>query len=512
MPEPSGWRSRLADRRRTLSDHWPHCLALGVFALALWAQPIGAMAGAFFDDGIYLTLAEALAMGEGYRNVHLPGAPPAVHHPLLYSLALSVLWRLWPVFPDNMTLFQLFDAAALAGAAWIIAAHAKRWSSPAFAQYIALPLGFMAFPLLNLVGMRFAEPLYLLLWAGAVAVADRDATTYRSAVVAGALAGLATLARSVGITIVAGVALALAIRKRPRQAISAAVAGAVTTAPWLVWTALQGSRIDTRIAANYGSYLQVAQQSGLSGLVPGDYLGALTPLAELLLPRLPSMLWHPAAVAIGAIAVWGGVVVAKRAPALVASLGAYLLLASFWFWFPDRFVWIILPWLLVLLVAGAAEAWRRGLALRVPVVVLMLACGVGYGWREAMSLARRGFDAPTRRISAPFTILAPAIRAETPPDAVIATDREALVWLYTGRRAVPSYLFQWTARGVGVPLSREETLSYLCEAGATHVAVSGPGSPAAPLVDELAARADSTLEPLFRFAGGPALFRFRCPH
>jgi hypothetical protein len=218
-----------------------------VFALALWAQPIGAMAGAFFDDGIYLTLAEALAMGEGYRNVHLPGAPPAVHHPLLYSLALSVLWRLWPVFPDNMTLFQLFDAAALAGAAWIIAAHAKRWSSPAFAQYIALPLGFMAFPLLNLVGMRFAEPLYLLLWAGAVAVADRDATTYRSAVVAGALAGLATLARSVGITIVAGVALALAIRKRPRQAISAAVAGAVTTAPWLVWTALQGSRIDTRI-------------------------------------------------------------------------------------------------------------------------------------------------------------------------------------------------------------------------------------------------------------------------
>lgn len=497
--------------RRALIHHWPHLLALGVFVVVLWAQPMGVMVGAFYDDGAYLLLAEALAAGEGYRNVHLPGAPPAVHHPFLYPLVLSVLWRLWPAFPDNVTLFQLFDAAALGGAALVIAAHARRVNAPPIAQYVALPLGFIAFPLLNLVGMRLPEPLFLLLWAGAVEMADRDEAGYPSAVAAGALAGLATLTRTVGITILAGITLALAIRKSPRQAIAAAVTGTLVIAPWFSWTAIQGSLIDVRIRPDYGTHLHAVEQLGLGGLVPTSYLGSLAPFTTLLLPDLPTTLWHPTAIAVAALTLWGGVAVARRLPALAATLGTYLILASVWFQYQNRFVWIVLPWLLLLFLRGATAAWRRGWAPRGIAVMLMAVCLLGYGRREAVSLARREFDAPSRRISAPFTVLAPAIRAETPLDAVVATDREALVWLYTGRRAVPSYLSSWSTGGNRIPLSEEQTLAYLCDAGATHVAVDGPGSPTTPLVEALTARGDSTLQPLFQFSAGPALFRFQCP-
>lgn len=503
---------RAVSLRRSLAAAWPQILALFVFVLVLWAQPGQSMVGAFFDDGIYVTLAKALADGDGYRNVHLPGAPPAVHFPFLYPAALAVLWRLWPVFPDNVTLFQLFDAAALAAAAWVIAAHARRWGPPPAAQYVALPLAFAAFPLLTYVGMRFAEPLYLLLWAGAVAVADRDTVGNRGALTAGALAGLAALARGVGIVVMGGVVLALAIRGRRRHSLLAAVAGVLTAAPWFVWTAVHGPGLDSRIAANYGSYANAARQSGLAGFLPDEYLGGFGPLAQLLLPVAPPWLWQPGAILVVGLVVWGGVAAARRAPALVASLTAYLLLVSSWFWFPDRFVWIVSPWLLLLGVAGVGAAWRRVPALRPVVAVLAIACAVGYSRREAISLAQRGFAAPARKVSAPFTLLAPAIEAETPRDAVIATDREALVWLYTGRRAVPSYLFRWSGRGAGTALSDDETTRYYCDVGVTHVALAGPGAPAAPMIIALAERADSTLRPVFHFTHGPRLYRFRCPN
>lgn len=59
----------------------------------LWAQS-DALVGVFYDDGIYVTAGKALAEGQGYRHIHLPDAPPDVHHPPLYPLVLALAWRL----------------------------------------------------------------------------------------------------------------------------------------------------------------------------------------------------------------------------------------------------------------------------------------------------------------------------------------------------------------------------------------------------------------------------------
>ena len=129
---------------------WPAALGLVVFVVALWAQG-PTMVGVFYDDGIYVTAAKALAQGLGYHNIHLPGAPPIVHYPPLYPLWLSLLWRLWPQFPANVALFALGDAAFLGLAAWITARHLYR--------RLPLPAPVVLLALAALVAAWVAVPL-----------------------------------------------------------------------------------------------------------------------------------------------------------------------------------------------------------------------------------------------------------------------------------------------------------------------------------------------------------------
>ena len=63
-------------------------VVLAVLALTRGAaMPVGV----FYDDGIYVDLARALAAGSGYHHLALPGAPAGVHYPPLYP-AWLVLW------------------------------------------------------------------------------------------------------------------------------------------------------------------------------------------------------------------------------------------------------------------------------------------------------------------------------------------------------------------------------------------------------------------------------------
>lgn len=490
-------------------EFWPGLLALGVFAVSLWAQP-SALVGVFYDDGIYVVLAKALAEGEGYRYLHLPGAPPGVHYPILYPAVLSFLWRMWPAFPQNVALFQLFDSAALAVAAGLIAKHARRWNVPPVAQYVSLPLAFVAFPLLTLVGVRFSEPLFLALLAGALVLADRKEVSGARGAAAGLLAGLAALTRSIGIAAVASIPVVLWLGGKRKPAVAALVGSVVLLGPWVIWLFLHGDAVDSRIASNYGTYLAAAGQTGLFGILGGIDFGVFAPLAKLTLPALPAWIWLPLAGVMAATVVWGAVVVAPRVPVFVTTLGLYLAIVTVWPFGPDRFVWIVLPWMAMLAVVGSIAAWRKGSWTRWPVVVLGLCVSVGYPRREAVSLWHRQFAATAEGITAPFSVLVPAIIAELEPSAVVASEDEALVYLYTGRHSVPSYLFRWSGRST-VALPRDSAVGFMCDMGVTHLALSGPAAPVAPLVDELAQGSDSTLSLLFRVTNGPALYEFRCP-
>jgi hypothetical protein len=84
----------------------------------------GLPVGVAHDDGMYVILGKALATGQGYRWLHVPGAPPATHFPPGYPAVLALLWWLFPAFPANVIVFKLANAlfmgVAAAGCFWFV--------------------------------------------------------------------------------------------------------------------------------------------------------------------------------------------------------------------------------------------------------------------------------------------------------------------------------------------------------------------------------------------------------
>jgi hypothetical protein len=487
----------------------PAIVGFVVFAAALWAQS-DALVGVFYDDGIYIVGAKALAEGQGYRNIHLPDPLPMVHFPFLYPVALSLLWRLWPAFPQNTALFELFDAVALGMAAWVVAAQARRMDLPPWVAWTVTGLGFTVFPLLTIVGVRFSEPLFLALAVGAVSVVDRERPTARSAALAGLLAGLATLARSIGVAVAAGVAVGFLVRREWRLGALAAAVAAAAMLPWVLWVASHPPVADPALAPNYGTYLSEARQAGIRAMVEGLDGRALGALGRLALPPLPGPMGLAARALLLMGVVFGVVRSFRRAPALVATVALYTVVVSLWPFHPDRFMWIAVPWFGLLLAAGCHVAWSRGRPGRLAVAVVMALLAWGFGLRQITSLSRRGFEATAEGISRSFRVLVGSIRDEIPGDAIVAVVDEALIYLYTGRATVPSYVFRWRGRGTE-PLGPDDAAAFYCRAGVTHIALTGPAARTAPPVAGLLEPPEPTLLPLFQVTDGPSLHRFRCP-
>jgi len=489
-------------------DDWPFALGLFVFVVALWAQS-SALAGVFYDDGIYLVLARALADGDGYRYLHLPGAPEAVHYPPMYPFALSLLWRIWPMFPSNLALFELMDSLTFGAAAVVIARQVARWALPGWVKVTTLVASFTAFPLLAIVSVRFSEPLFLLLFAAAISLADSDSPTLRGAVGAGLFAGLATLTKSLGSAAVIGVTISFLLRKEFRLALVAGVIGLGVTIPWLLWVQEFSGAIDPRLAMVYGNYGNEVVGVGIGSVLADANLRVFGPTARLLLPALPGFVWWPFATLLTGLTVYGCFKQFSRARALVSTLTLYSLVVTVWPFAPDRYVWIVLPWWLLLLATGLYNLFQRGNPWKGLAMTVALVALIGFVPRQVTSLRDHSFSRTAERISVPFGLLLPSVVQELPADAVIATGDEALVFLYTGRQTVPASL-------VALPihefenLSPEESLAFYCDNGVTNIFLSGDGDPVSNVIDGLRITRPDALVKNFEVAEGPALYELRC--
>jgi hypothetical protein len=476
---------------------WPAAAGIVAAAVAAALMP-HALVGVFYDDGIYAALARSLAEGHGYRLQYLPGAPEAVHYPPLYPAFLALLWRAWPDFPANVVLFRAANALALGLFAGGFAAYlAQRRVLPPAAAALVVAIGATAVPLLTVVTVLFAEPLFLVLalcaWWLADAAADgagRRALTL--AALAGVMAGLAGLTRSIGVAIAAGVVLSLVLARRRREALAAAGAAFLLLAPWSAWTAAHHSGVETVLAANYGTYGDLLRQAGWRWISPEALWDVLRPLGYVAFATLRPA-WHPllglpALVVLAA----GGVALTRRAPALGWSMVLYLAVVVLWPYAPDRFLWAMVPMLVVALVmggvavwtaAGARQDWRRW-GLRALAVAGVVPVIVGFGGYQFAGFTKRWPTSAQRGISETFERILPWVRSATPDSAVLAGEDEALLWLYSGRRAVPSYL--WHLRGRrDVSFGPDSLRAFFDRSGVSHVIITGPRSDAAPTIDEV---------------------------
>lgn len=463
-----------------------------------------ALVGVFYDDGLYAGLASALSSGFGYVHPHLPGMPAAVHYPPLYPAVLTPLFGVLSVNGAAIAA-KVLNALLGAGAAGLIAWHAMRIeilgpNTPRWVPAVVVLAAAVAMPVLATQTVLFAEPLFAVVLAVAIIATDRQMSPW----IAGAAGALALLTRSIGIAVVAGVVCFLLLRRAPRRTFMAVLVPPVVAAlAWGLWVATHGRQIDPALALGYGTYFAHLSQAGLSAIAV-NVPDMSRPLEALTFGWIGVRWVYDilATLALG-IGLYGLALLARRS-AIGLALICYFSILAIWPHPPDRFLWAVLPWLALAWTAGMFELARRWRRLRVPVAMLATLVVGGYLHYELRGFRGHWWDAQARAISANFSELLPVI-ANLPSTAVVATDDEALVWLYTRRQSVPLYLESYRGRELIRPTPAEHR-AYLERMGVTHILLASATSPSAIELRGLIGAYPQWLSGLYRWSDGRWLF------
>jgi len=434
-------------------------LLVGAAVLAVGAALVdGLPVGVTNDDGMYVILAKSLATGHGYRWLNLPGTPAATHFPPGYPAVLALLWLIVPAFPANVVLFKLANTLFMgvaAAATFSLARHRLEMSDPAAA---ALTLGAtLGIPMLTLSTIVMSEALFLALLVPTLLLAERvceSRAVLRDIFLLAVLAGVATLVRTHGVALVAAILLVLALRRRYREAAIVAAVTVAVLAPWQLWVSIHSSAVPPAMRGNYESYgAWLAAGFRLDGVALVGRTVARTAselasmFATLVAPSLPGALRLIGLIVLLATFIVGARELWRRAPVTAAFLGFYVLIVVLWPFSPTRFIWGVWP-LVVLLPALAARralTWRPALPGAQRLRLAALACCVllacGYVTYNLRGYRHQWWASIPRSVAGAGRQLMVWVGSRAPRDAVIATEVESAVYLYTGRTTVPVSTF-----------------------------------------------------------------------
>jgi 4-amino-4-deoxy-L-arabinose transferase-like glycosyltransferase len=406
--------------------------------------------GIFWDDGVYLLTAKALAAGEGYRYAYLPGAPPAIHYPPGFPLLLAALIRLTPAFPANVALLKLLNPLFLAlgtyGTARLGARMLRLGEVPVA---IAVAICALIAPVLVLTNVLLSESMFfaLLTWTllGTEQAVSEGGT--RSALVAGARCALLALVRTVGGVMIPASALALWWRGRRREALLLLAASALLLAPWQVWVWAAAHGFPDELRGSYGPYLEWVvngyrrDPSLLPAVIAKNAADLWRAFGIVFAPRLPHAVQMGAAFALLAAFGAGLASLARRAPTLLLFLLAYGAIVLAWPYNPERFFWAIWPVAGLVLVAAAHDAggwlaprWPAAPRLVVVGVALLLAGEASYA---ARGLAGGWAGAPQHAMTERLWPLVQWSVTHAGERDVVASDAHVIIALYTGHTTIP---------------------------------------------------------------------------
>ncbi|HEU4988550.1 MAG TPA: hypothetical protein VFT41_02055, partial [Gemmatimonadaceae bacterium] len=316
--------------------------------------------GGFYDDGLYTILAKALATGQGYHFLNLPGQPAAVHYPPGYPLLLAVLWKIAPAFPGNILWFKVMNVILLGVIAWATCRYAVHvlMLSPGVAVLGTL-LGTITVPILVLSTMVLSEPFFLALAVPAQILGEeaaRHRPQRREAVLLGILSAAVVLVRSIGIMLPIAVLAVWMMRRHWRAAAWYAGATLFVLSPWLLWSALHANDLPPVLQGSYGGYAGWFMGGLHDGGLPFLIATVRTNLHTIGVGIATSFLFQPgrlfASITTLALLVlfgYGAWRARRRAPVTLIFLLLYFGLVVAWPDQPLRFVWGVWPVLMVLL-------------------------------------------------------------------------------------------------------------------------------------------------------------------
>lgn len=492
-------------------------VAVIVTAAVVFARtPVGA--GTYYDDGVYLSLAESLAKNGEYNYENLPGMLPGVKYPPFYPVVLAAGWRVFGGYPGNLDSLKTLNSVFYGlGAALVFLLFATGGPKKMIAM-AALTVGaFLWVPGMSIATVLMSEPLFLLLAALSLLVVGRALRTgdafaasraggagvdeprsTRSSIVlpsgrggvapgagetiftwaaAGLLASLAFLTRSIGIALIAAVLVTAWVRHHRRSALISAAAAAAMIAPWIVWSAARLGTIPPAVTGHYGPYTEWYREglaAGGAAFIWETAIAKLVPLGETL-----AFAWFPAGPPTATVfvlalmcvlALVGGRSVWRRSPAIPLFVLFYLLIVFLWPFEPYRFYYLIGPFLTLLVAEGAfdlLEPKRKGVPVWARPVALVVATllVVNAGQYHLRGWVNRAWELPQTMPAVAYAPYVRWIRQNTDKDDVIAAHFDPYIYWQTGRLSVPSAEFRASGFVAGT-----------AELGASGDEAPGPGT------------------------------------
>jgi hypothetical protein len=454
-------------RRRFLLEAVVAALLVLCVYVVLRPDPVRSL-GTMYDDVVYVSLAKAIATGEGYHSIHLVGAP--VHEkfppgvPAVYALA----WRITGSLHGTLWLGLWLTIVAVALGAGLLVWY-SRYS---LGNGRVLTAVLVLMPVLLQRSMRYyagavSEPWYLLTWAGALILAgalDRRAEegaprTTKTAIGLGLVLAASVLFRAQAIVLIPAVLIALLLRRATRRAaVITAAASLVPVLAWRIWLAREvaiGPRATQMDQLPYTSWIPLGDPGALARFIKTtivtnvpQYLALSSRVLVGWESRKAQLLFLAALVAT-AFGCW---LLRRRRPELVLTLLATVAMVLLWPFTQDRFIVATLPF------AGLVAAYGLGWALdRVPQWAKVASLTVAtlaalYMWQ---STPRRMLVALRDPVARDTLVIAPLFQqrsaeivdwvlANTSPDDVILADAAGGIHLKTGRRtsiAIPEEPF-----------------------------------------------------------------------
>ena len=220
--------------------------------------------GPYHDDSVYVVMAKAMATGQGYRIISLPGEPPQAKSPPFYLALLSAIWFVDPSFPANLTpMMQLSVLATIAFLAitWLyLVKHS--YASPGQALLVVALVALNWRTVILGTGI-YSEMVYSALSIGGLHLAEKyekEEKGWATPVMLSLVIILAFFTRTAGITVVLSVCAYYLLRRRWRRLWPIAIAG-LFVALWLGWGYASGAAADSVNAGYYEGYLQTFAQT-----------------------------------------------------------------------------------------------------------------------------------------------------------------------------------------------------------------------------------------------------------
>jgi hypothetical protein len=450
--------------------------------------------GLMGDDGWYVLLAKSLATGQGYQLINSPTPGILPIYPPAFPFLISLAYRAWPQFPNNILLLKLVSIIAMFGVGWLTYIHfvIDRKVPRFFGLGLALATATSPAFVFLATSTVMSECVFLCGQLATVVAIERAVRQseksgwrfwkdwregygrgWQWTLLGAALASFTFLTRTIGITLVMAIVLYLLKERLFPLAALFAIVVTLLVGPWIIYERLhaptpeQTAEQNSYIVKGYGAQAEGIEKHDApesnfwikhiwrnTAWFVENHFGALSAYpwfraAEPAVGKGRTVNKAIVSIILGVITIIGFILAARARVTSSELIVAFTtVIAIVWIFFSFRFVLPLAPWLFFYLALGFQALCRSLTQPRrrtkpyawgwAAAAVWVIVAINGYGNASYIySLYRSPAERPVwLTYFAENEATLQWVNEHTPNETIITTSFPSLVYLYTGRKTV----------------------------------------------------------------------------